>query len=58
MRAPLLLHQRGFLHHPDYDGVFWKYLEIVQEETDLMPIDHDVYVFYSVFWTPRKMLTT
>jgi hypothetical protein len=27
---------------PDYDAIFRKYLKIVQEETDLIPGDHDV----------------
>ncbi len=43
---------------PDYDAVFWKYLKIVQEETDLIPSDHDVDLFYSTFRTPRKTSTT
>jgi hypothetical protein len=42
----------------DYDAVFWKYLKIVQEETDLVPSNHDVDVFYSTFHTPRKTSTT
>ncbi len=43
---------------PDYDAVFWKYLKIVQEETDLVPSNHVVDVFYSTFCTPRKTSTT
>jgi hypothetical protein len=42
---------------PDYDAVFWKYLKIVQEETDLIPSDHDVDLFFSTFRTPRKTST-
>ncbi len=43
---------------PDYDAVFRKYLKIVQEETDLIPRDHDRDLFYSTFCTPRKTSTT
>jgi hypothetical protein len=42
----------------DYDAVFWKYLKIVQEETDLIPGDHDVDLYYSTFCMPRKTSTT
>jgi hypothetical protein len=42
----------------DYDAVFRKYLKLVQEETDLVPLDHDVDLFYLTFWTPRKTATT
>ena len=42
----------------DYDAVFRKYLKLVQEETDLVPLDHDVDLFYSTFRTPRKTATT
>ena len=43
---------------PDYDAVFRKYLKLVQEETDLVPLDHDVDALYSTFRTPRKTATT
>ncbi len=43
---------------PEYDAVFRKYLKIVQEETDLVPSNHDMDVFYSTFHTPRKRSTT
>ncbi len=43
---------------PDYDAVFRKYLKILQEETDLIPEDHDVDVLYSTFRTLRKTATT
>ncbi len=36
---------------PDYDAMFRKYLKIVQEETGLMPGDHDVDQLYSTFQT-------
>ncbi len=39
---------------PDYDAGFRKYLKVVQEETDLIPGDHDVDVYYSTYCTPRK----
>jgi hypothetical protein len=42
---------------PDYDAVFRKYLKIVQEETDLIPSNHDVDLFYSTFRTSRKPST-
>lgn len=42
----------------DYDAMFRKYLGIVQEETDLIPEDHDVNALYSTFRTPRKTATT
>ena len=43
---------------PDYDAVFRKYLKFVQEDTDLIPGDHDVDIFYSTYRTPRKLATT
>ena len=43
---------------PDYDAVFRKYLKVVQEETDLIPGDHDVDALYSTYRTPRKTATT
>ena len=43
---------------PDYDAVFRKYLKVVQEESDLIPLDHDVDALYSTFRTPRKTSTT
>ena len=43
---------------PDYDAVFRKYLKVVQDESDLIPSDHDVDLFYSTFRTPRKTSTT
>jgi len=42
----------------DYDAVFRKYLKLVQEESDLVPLDHDVDLCYSTFRTPRKTATT
>ncbi len=42
----------------DYDALFWQYLITVQEETELIPGDHDVNAFYSTFCMPRKMATT
>jgi hypothetical protein len=38
--------------------MFRKYLNIVQNKTDLIPDDHDVDAFYSTFFTPRKTTTT
>ncbi len=43
---------------PDYDAVFRKYLEVVQEETVLIPGDHDVDMYYSTYRMPRKTSTT
>ncbi len=43
---------------PGYDAVFRKYLKVVQEETDLVPRDHDMDLFYSMFRTPRKTSAT
>jgi len=43
---------------PDYDAVFWKYLKVVQDESDLIPLDHDIDTLYSTFRTPRKTSTT
>jgi hypothetical protein len=43
---------------PDYNAIFRKCLKIVQEETDLIPADHDVDVYYSTYQTPRKTSTT
>jgi hypothetical protein len=43
---------------PDYDAVFRKYLKVVQDESDLIPADHDIDSFYSTFRTPRKTSTT
>ena len=34
---------------PNYDGVFWKYLQVVQDESDLIPPDHDIDTLYSTF---------
>ncbi len=34
---------------PDYNAVFRKHLKIVQEETDLIPGNHDAYQLYSTF---------
>jgi hypothetical protein len=42
----------------DYDAVFRKYLKVVQEESDLTPLDHDVDALYLTFQTPRKTSTT
>ena len=42
----------------DYDAMFRKYLKRVQEDTDLIPEDHDVDLLYSTFRTPRKTATT
>jgi hypothetical protein len=49
---------RALTLSPDYKGVFRKYLKIVQEETDLIPADHDMEVYYSTYQTPRKTSTT
>ncbi len=38
--------------------MFRKYLGIVQEETDLIPGDHDVNALHSTFRMPRKTATT
>ena len=43
---------------PDYNDVFRKYLKVVQDETDLIPGDHDVDALYSTYRTPRKTATT
>jgi hypothetical protein len=43
---------------PDYDASFWQYLTTIQEETELIPGDHDVNAFYSTFCMPRKTVTT
>ena len=44
---------------PNYDAVFQKSLKMVQEdESDLIPSDHDVDSLYSTFRTPRKTSTT
>jgi hypothetical protein len=43
---------------PDYNSVFRKYLKVVQEDTDLIPGDHDVDTYYSTYRTPRKTSTT
>jgi hypothetical protein len=42
----------------EYNAMFRKYLSIVQDETDLIPDDHDVDAFYSTFRMPRKTATT
>jgi len=42
---------------PDYDAVFRKYLNVVQEETDLIPGDHVVDLLYSTYPTLRKTAT-
>ena len=42
---------------PDYDAVFRKYLNVVQEETDLIPGDHVVDSLYSTYPTLRKTAT-
>ena len=41
-----------------YDAMFRKYLTMVQDETDLIPDDHDIDALYSTFRTPRKTATT
>jgi hypothetical protein len=41
-----------------YNAMFRKYLRVVQEETDLIPDDHDVDTLYSTFCMPRKTATT
>jgi len=38
----------------DYDAVFRKYLQKVQDETDLIPKDSDVDSMYGISRTPRK----
>ena len=42
----------------NYDALFWKYLHVVQEETELIPGDQDVDALYSTFQMPRKRATT
>jgi len=42
----------------DYDALFWKYLHVVQEETELIPGDQDVDALYSTFQMLRKRATT
>jgi hypothetical protein len=41
----------------DYDAMFWKYLCVEQEETNLVSGDHDVNALYSMFQTLRKTAT-
>ncbi len=41
----------------DYAAMFRKYLNIVQDETNLIPVDHNVYALYSTFCMPRKTVT-
>ncbi len=43
---------------PDYNAMFRRCLKMVQEETDLIPDNHDVDAFYWTFRTPRKTATT
>jgi hypothetical protein len=43
---------------PDYNAMFRRYLQVVQEETDLIRDDHDVDALYSTFCMPWKMATT
>jgi hypothetical protein len=38
--------------------MFRRYLKMVQEETDLIPDDHNIDAFYSTFRMPRKTATT
>jgi hypothetical protein len=42
----------------DYDATYRKYLNIVQDETNLIPADHNVDALYSTFHMPRKTATT
>ncbi len=57
--GPAFATQYGCLaSSPDYNAIFRKYLKVVQEETDLVPRDHDVDLFYSTFQTPRKTSAT
>jgi hypothetical protein len=43
---------------PDYNAMFRRCLKMVQEETDLIPDDHNIDAFYSTFRMPRKTATT
>jgi hypothetical protein len=42
----------------DYNAMFRKYLNVMQDKTVLIPNDHDFDAFYSTFCTPRKTATT
>jgi hypothetical protein len=42
----------------DYDAMFRKYLAMVQDETDLIPDDHDIHALYYTFRTSMKTATT
>ena len=57
--GPALATPEGVLaSSPDYNAVFRKYLKVVHEETDLVPGDHDMDIYYSTFCALRKMATT
>jgi hypothetical protein len=57
-KGPAFAHADGTLaSSTDYDAMFRKYLTIVQDETNLIPDDHDVDTLYSTFRTPRKTAT-
>jgi hypothetical protein len=56
--GPAFAHaDRTLVSSTDFDDMFRKYLTIVQDETNLIPDDHDVDVLYSTFRTPRKTAT-
>jgi hypothetical protein len=42
----------------DYDSVFWQYLRLVQENTDLIPEDQEVDTHFSTNRPPRKTAVT
>jgi hypothetical protein len=57
--GPAFVNADGMLaSSTDYDAMFRKYLTMVQDETDLIPDDHDIDALYSTFRTPRKTATT
>ncbi len=41
----------------DYNAMYRKYLNIVQDETNLNPADHNVDTLYSIFCMPKKTVT-
>ncbi len=57
-KGPAFAHADGTLaSSTDYNVMFRKYLTIVQDETILIPGNHDVDALYSTFRTPRKTAT-
>jgi hypothetical protein len=42
----------------DYDSVFWQYLRLVQENTNLIPEDQEVDTRSSTNRTPQKTVVT